>query len=362
MNLERDLAETLQHAYGDARPSADLRLRILGSTSAAEARTATRGRLGVALTGIAAVLLLAALMPSLVWPAATTTAPAGSTAPAVLAHHARGDISFDYPASWKFADDLGVTSSVDLFTGFAPTACAAPDSILSSLPGDAVCGRDYMLSPGKVVVRIDKYFVGVPLTVIDPSNPGALASGERYATVGGLPAIFSGGPIGSGAAEMLDWTLSAPGQPDYRLAVHAEFRGPGADLIRSEVESMVASIRYATAIPVLDPSDGPAVATSWLEQKRASDPAYACFPDVPGGARTASVMVLPFGNPLTKPLPVSCTIQVAPTAIGLWKVTLTATWQSSADRTAGDSVTIAWLAADGREYAVQPAQDPLASP
>jgi hypothetical protein len=125
---------------------------------------------------------------------------------------------------------------------------------------------------------------------------------------------------------------------------------------------MVASIRYAAAIPVLDPSAGPAVAASWLEHKRASDPAYACFPDVPGEARTASVMVLPFGNPLTKPLPVSCTIQVEPTAIGLWKVTLTEIWQASGDRTAGDLVIVGWLAADGREYDVQPAQDPLASP
>jgi hypothetical protein len=360
MNLEQDLAEALHGAYGSARPSADLRARILSGGRAAPARTAMRGRVGFGLAGIAAVLLVVALLPSLAVPAATAPARTMSAPPTALAHHSRGDISFDYPASWTFTDGLGVTSDVDLWTGFAPAACAAPDSILASIPVDAVCGRDYMLSPGMVVVDVYKYFVGVPLTVVDPSDLAALASGETYTTVGGLPAVFSDEPTPSGAAEMLDWTLSAPRQPDYRLGIHAEFRGPGADRIRSDVESMVASIRYNSSIQALAPSAGAPVAAGWLARLRASDPAYACFPDVPGTTHTASVTVLPFAQPLTEPLQVSCTMEVEPTAIGLWKVTLTATWRTSTGGATGVDTMVGWVAPDGTQYALQPAQDPLA--
>ena len=50
---------------------------------------------------------------------------------------------------------------------------------------------------------------------------------------------------------------------------------------------------------------------------------------------------------LRKPLPVTCTTEIEPVPIGLWKMTLTESWTAASDRSAGSLTTTIWLAPDG---------------
>jgi hypothetical protein len=355
MNLELELSEALHCTLDLAQPSADLHGRILARAVAQ--RRSPRPRLRLALAGLTAAVAILVVIPFVI--GLRSSGPEADTTAVQLAHHSRGDLALDYPESWKVKDDLGITSDLQLWTGTDPVSCGAPESILATVPNDARCGSDYMLAPGQVIVRISKYFVGVPLTAIDPNDPRALEPGQRYVTVGGMPAIFEDVVMpDSTAAESLDWVLSAPGQPDYRFSVHAEFRNPTADSLRAQVEAVVASIRYTTSVPALDSAAGPALLSTWLDKVRAADPAYACFPDVPGTFAAATVTALPFESELTKPLPVTCSTTIEPTAIGLWKVTLTESWIAAGDRSAGSLTTIGWLNPDGTQNALQPAADP----
>jgi hypothetical protein len=79
----------------------------------------------------------------------------------------------------------------------------------------------------------------------------------------------------------------------------------------------------------------------------ASEFVRAAFPSVPGATAAATVTQLPGLSALHEPLAVSCVSEIEPSAIGLWKVTLTGSWTAASDRTAGSLTTILWLSADG---------------
>jgi hypothetical protein len=176
---------------------------------------------------------------------------------------------------------------------------------------------------------------------IDPSDPSGLDGGGQYVTVGGLPAIFVDG------GNTLDWSLPMPEQEIGRYSIHVEIKGPGADLMRAQVMALVASIQFDPPVPVLNPADGPRFAAAALAQVRAQDPAFACFPDVPGTTATATVTQLPMLAKLNKPLPVACGMEIQPTSDGRWKITLVESWTAASDRSAGSMTVIQWLAADG---------------
>jgi hypothetical protein len=78
-----------------------------------------------------------------------------------------------------------------------------------------------------------------------------------------------------------------------------------------------------------------------------TDPAYGCFPDEAGTSRQATISSMPFGPSLDSPVPVTCSVAISPTDIGVWRLDLRISWEASESRHAGSNVTTEWLAPDG---------------
>jgi hypothetical protein len=338
MNPEERLSQTLHATHDAARPSPDLTDRIVERVSVGGGRT-VRANVRIALAGMAVLVMVLALVPLAVNLRSNGPPSDGTVGP--LTHWDGGGLAFAYPASWSAKPDVGVTSNVVLWTGRGLVDCTAPT------PGAVQCGPR-PVDPGQVIVEVSKYFAGAPLAIIDPTDPSALTPGEKYVTVGGLPAVLQDVSPDSNSRTTLDWQLSVPGQLYYRYSIHAEFKNPGVDQMRAQVEALVASVRYDPPAPVLGSANGPPFAARWLDQTRTSDPAFACFPDVPGQIATATVTRMPFAQ-LVKPLPVTCGTAVEPVPIGLWRIVLTESWTADSDRTAGTLTTTVWLNPDGTE-------------
>lgn len=365
MNPEERLSDALHDTLDGARPSPDLEDRIVERVAVVGRRT-VRSNIRVGFAGMAALLLVVAVVavavglrsnagpgsagssatlaepiPTYVPTASSSPAPAGS-----LAHFDQDGLAFDYPASWKTSvsglnmhyitilDFLGTGSGLATCTAITP---GPSDKFISS----EECGASLTVDAGQVMVELSSQDGPPHPGPIDPSDLKALAAGQKYVTVGGLPAIFED----SGAT--LDWTLSVPGQLISEYYIHAEIKGPGDEQMRAQVEALVASIRYDPPVPVLDPSDGPRIAAIGLAKARANDPSFDCFPSVPGATATATILQFPMYSAMHKPLPVTCTTAIEPVAIGLWKMTLTESWTAASDRSAGSLTTTIWLAADG---------------
>ena len=362
MNPEERLAEALHAALDAGRPSPDLAGRIVERVSASgrrSVRSSTR-----MLAGIAALVLVVALVPlaislrsnggpSIPAPSAsagsmTPTAPTGT-----LAHFDRDGLAFDYPASWTASVSgfnmhyITILDFLGTGTGLATCTAITPGPAEPSLEGTE-CGAYLHVGSEQVAVELSLQDGPPRGGPIDPTNPAGLGSGEKYVTVGGLPATFQDDmESGAGATVALNWTLSVPAQLNSTYAIQAEFKGPGAAEMRAQVEALVASIRYDPPVPVLNPADGPRFAASALAWALSTDPAFSCFPTVPGATATATVTQLPAYPALRKPLPVTCTTDIEPSAIGLWRLTLTESWTAASDRSAGSFTTTIWLDSNG---------------
>lgn len=286
-------------------------------------------------------------------PVSGTSAAASSSQAAGLAHFDGNDLAFDYPATWHVSpSDLNehyITVLDFLGTGSGSAACTQ----ITPGPGDTfingtTCQTDIALGPGQVVVELLRSDGPPRVGPIDPADRSFLGTGDRFVTVGGLPAVAGADtsrPWGSDLA--LTWTLSVPARLISRYLITAYIKGPGVEEIRAQVEALVASIAYDPPVPVLDPADAPRMLAVGLGQARASDPSFACFPTVPDTTESATVTQLPMYSALRKPLPVTCSSAIEAQQIGLWKVTLTESWTAAADRSAGSLLTTMWLAADG---------------
>ena len=65
---------------------------------------------------------------------------------------------------------------------------------------------------------------------------------------------------------------------------------------------------------------------------------------------------------LTKPLAVTCSIEIEPVPIGFWRVSLIESWTAASDRSAGSLTTMIWLYPDGTEVGMTGGVGPAASP
>jgi len=363
MNQEERLSQALHATLDTAQPSPELADRIAEGVSI-RGRRAVRFDWRLGFAAVAFIVVIALVPLALVLqpsggssgggPSAKQTSAAPSAQPATsLAHFDRDGLAFDYPASWKASvsglNEHYVTILYFLGTGSGLATCAAitpgpSDQFISGVQ----CGTDIKVGPGQVVVELSRQRGPPGLGPIDPTDPNGLSPGAKYVTVGGLPAI-SGGErtVASDADITLGWTLSVPGEMYGLYMLEASIKNPGADEMRTQVEALVASIQYDPPVPVLNPADGPRIAAIGLAQVRANDPALACFPSDPGTSATTTVTSLSGYPTLRKPLPVTCTTKIEPVAIGLWKLTLTASWTAASDRSAGALATIVWLAPDG---------------
>jgi hypothetical protein len=365
VDLEESGSEATQARPDARRPSPELQGRIVETVSTQRPRT-VKVRWRPRLAAIAAILLIAVLaaiglhlrsdgQPVTGGPTGT---PAGGsvsgTPPAVpagnLAHFDRDGLVFDYPADWQASvsglnehyitilDFLGTGSGLATCTALTP---GPSDQFLSGTQ----CGTDIRVDPGQVMVELSRSDGPGGLGPIDPADPSGIAYGGKYVTVGGLPAIYSEDT--SNAIIALDWILSVPTELISRYRIHAHIKGPGVERMRAQVEALVASIAYDPPVPVLNPADASRIAAVGLEQARAYDAAYACFQAFPGATATATIAQFPGYSPLRKPLPVTCSMEIEPNLVGLWKMSLTWSWTAASDRSAGSLTATMWLSADG---------------
>ena len=266
----------------------------------------------------------------------------GSTVQTETAHLDEWGLAFDYPAGWYVAhpaDNMHVMSVLAfLGTGSGYQVCTPW--------GDTVqCYSDIHLESDQVIVRLSELTtqVGGPFDAADAKwlNPG-----QDLVTVGGLPATYSESTrTGWYESDLaLVWNLSAPGSILERYEIDAYMRGPDVDVLRTEVDRLVASIRYDPAPVKLDPTQGPGVASGTLAELKAAYPDSICYPTALGA--TSQELQLVFGVQLTKPLPVTCTAQIEP-YVGLWKLTITTAWNAAPDRSAGSYTLQLYLTPSG---------------
>jgi hypothetical protein len=286
---------------------------------------------------------------SLIWLATAHPWTGASGAPGQTAggHFDRDGLAFDYPADWSLsASGYQMRESTALdFIGTVPALPICTPSGEGMM--GANCGVDIHPGAGQILISI---FLldgpGLHSDPINPADPSGLYGSQTYVAVGGLPAIFEDQGAGSDA-ETLTWTLSVPGQLRQKYSIRAEIRDPGLDQMRTQVMAVVASIRYDPPVPPLNPADGPRIAAIGLAKARAWNSDFNCFPSATGAAVDATVTRLPGYSDLHKSLPVTCSTEIEPVLVGLWKMTLTESWTAASDRSAGSLTTTLWLSADG---------------
>jgi hypothetical protein len=284
-------------------------------------------------------------------PSAESGAPTSPSADGALTHYSHGGITFDYPAAWH-ASGQELNMHYVTILGYEGTGTGS-DYCTDLTPGPSdvwlsgtECGGHENVGPGQVLVEIAMQDGPPGLGPLDPTDPSRLQPGDRYVTVAGVPAVYSESREGDKLT--LNWTISMPGRIHGVYLITATIRDPGADAMRAQVEALVASIAFDPPVPLLDPADGPRIAAAAVAKEKADGQILACFPAEPGASASAIVTQLPnYGQPLTKPLPATCATSLEPTPIGLWKLTLTLSWTSAADRSAGSASMVFWLDPDG---------------
>jgi hypothetical protein len=354
MNAEERLSDALHSVVGAARPSPDLADRIVERVSVTgPRRVGPIARFGLVAAAVLA-LVAVAMLPLAIGARLNLVAEkshAPTAAPTGLAHFDRDGLAFDYPAAWMATTSgqnmhyVTVLDYIGTGSGLATCVPVTPGPTDQFISGTN-CGANVSVGPGQVVVELMRQDGPPRPGAINPSDPSGLDPTSKYVTVGGLPAIFTEGRS-TDSPVTLDWTLSVPGELSSRYQIHVEMKAPGLDEMRAEVEALVASVQYDPLIPVLNAADGPRIAAVGLAKAAANDQSFACFPKEPGTTVSATVTQFPGYSPLREQLPVTCTTQIVPTAIGLWKMTLTESWTAASDRSPGSLTTTLWLAPDG---------------
>ena len=313
------------------------------------------------------VLFAVAALPDRGGPGPTTGATPGN---ADFATYDEGTFHFTYPGSWAIHTQMPSTS------GFGQVA-----AILGTLPVDPACGDidlacyyQEQLLPGTLTVQIGTANDS-GTTIFDLPR----ASTDRLTTVNGLPAVVSdrGHVVGNydGSDLSIGWQIATPMSPDQVVTVEASIKGPGTDVMRAQVEALVASLAFegpsAATIPP-GPAGaalaGPAAARamSWLDLKVRSlydarpeqETIYRCIPldrwsaatGGSGGALTvrgaAAVSFGPNGR-LGGSEQVSCSGTIEAMGGTYWKLVLTVASGSDSSQPGVWYIETDWLTADG---------------
>ena len=239
-------------------------------------------------------------------------APAPAAGPGGLHHfHAEG-IDFDYPSTWAIHDQLPSSS------GFGQTwAIIGTQPWPSSCgPSDLNCYYEAKLEPGTIAVDVGVSYM--PSTDVDlcsraasgsdvqgrgPDDPVATQTAIRVDGRPTLRTVYAvGGKDFYGSDEWLDWDIAPVGTVDEAYTIHARYRGPGAEAMKSELDTLIASIR-------LTPSQ---IATG-------SDPGADCGAPFPAAAPSPSGTAEAPSTPATgssTPLPSGATPLALPAETG----------------------------------------------
>jgi hypothetical protein len=298
-------------------------------------------------------------------PSSTASRTAGPTpAPSVraggpTATFTGGGITFTYPSTWRLhrTNDVSTMGSTIAIVGTAD---------LSGCGGDIVginCAYAANLEPGQVLV-----FVG---TGASPGGSVQEPPGGFVDFVDGMPAVVTTlGPIPQNHQdEGRAWQIGMPRVVDNWYVVDGSYRGPGIDALRDEVDALTRSIRFDVPAPSL-PTDAAsidalvAIALDALDRgARESNYStyYACFPRQVGSSEPTVIEDGP-GGPLVGPIRVTCAVSMKAEAVGLFAMTLAASWEAGPGYAAGTYREIVHVAADGELGSMQSFNDTFFPP
>jgi hypothetical protein len=346
---------------------------------------------------IAAVLALAAVaLPWLIGPrsgvsggggdnAATpspTPEPTPTTVP--LAHTQNWNLTFDYPAAWTLTDRDPAASSLDSFSptlgspvamGFIGTGSAQQEcSQKGTASRMSTCTTTWSLPDGTIVLRF-----GVSPVLAISTDPayiwtsreaiaGSDIPGAEALTIDGIPARFAKNdsdvvPYSAekvpGATEVLWWGLPRPLPRQGAYTIVAAINGPNEAELEAQAKALVESIHFVPE-PTMLPTDPAALAqarqpallkyfdTMATYADDEHNHSYDCFPRTVGASRQANIIQSLNANPMTKPLPVTCTtVSMEPNAMQGWTVVLKQTWLAGPDYPAGELDVHSYTMTDG---------------
>ena len=398
-NLEDLLRERLNTGSSGPLPSPGFEDRVRSSLTPRSSGGRRRARLVRAMVGVAAILALAAV--AVPWMAAprrdangvgsespsATPSPTSSATPARLAHAEKWFLSFDYPSDWTVTDRSIAAATGGLNTGDLTSGepsvfglvgnNGADEQCLPNPPAHVyACTTKWSLGAGTIAMRFEvapriglaprpSYLWTGREAVEGPEIPGAEAL-----MIDGLPARFAKSPTDAvpystetvpGATEVLWWGLTSQQQFSFGYSIVAAIEGPNVAQLEAQAKALVAGIHYVpeTAMLPTDPVAFDQVRQAVLEraltqQKDASatnkdlSHAWDCFPTVIGASATAVITHTPITNPLTRPLPVTCTLEsMVPTVMQGWTLTLSQSWVAGSDYGAGTANTVLQMSGDG---------------
>jgi hypothetical protein len=354
------------------------------------------------MVGVAAILALAAV--AVPWMAAPrghaaggvsespsttpepTLAPPPSATPVRLAHAQKWFLSFDYPSDWTVTD-RNITAATNGLNsqsqaqgnpsvfGFLGNGTASEECVPNPPVLLYTCTTTWSLGPGTVAFRFEiappwPYHTDSAWTA-QRAVTGTDIPGAEALTIDGLPARFAKSTTDaipfstemvSGATEVLWWGLTSQLQFQFGYSIVAAIKGPNVAELEAQAKAFVAGIHYLpeTAMlptdPVaLDQVRQAALETALADQKRTmaankdQNHAWDCFPTVVGESRKATITQTPSTNPLTKPLPVTCTVEsMVPTVMQGWTVTFSQAWDAGQDYPAGKATVVMQMTGDGK--------------
>ena len=259
-----------------------------------------------------------------------------------ITFHGSG-ISFDYPSTWDVAESHTAFSmgSIIAIVGTANLAACGD-------PVDVNCAYAANLEPRDLRIVIG--------TGASPGSSIEEPPGGFTATIDGMPAIATdSGPIPQIDQEKgRSWQIGMPGVVDNWYTLDAAMRGPGLDDLRAQVDALARSIRFDQHPPPLptDPAEVDAVvgrAVQALDRNaRTNDRSdyYGCFPRKVGESDPIVIEDGP-GGPLSGPIQVRCAVSVERSPVGLFKMTLAASWDAGPGYAAGTYRQIAYVNGDG---------------
>ncbi|MGZ6300484.1 MAG: hypothetical protein ACXWMN_08350 [Candidatus Limnocylindria bacterium] len=307
--------------------------------------SASAARRGVPWVALLVLLAACSVTPK---PSPTAAGMVGSPSPTAqasgLARFTHDDWSIEYPAAWRYFPISGFVTSFYDVAGYLASTPVDTSQICQTTPNSQSCNeRGYDLPPSNVVITVGGG--GIPMD--DPVAFYDHPSQGTPARVGGMAAVLEEDQLAADRI-VLTWKIARPTAFGNWVQLDADIRGPGEEALRSQVEALIASFHFTPEpTPISnDPAVARPVARKALTQLK-TDSAYACFPDEAGVSRTATITSLPFGPSLTSPQPVTCSVTIAPTNIGFWKLDLDITWDTDRTRKAGANQTVEWLAPEG---------------
>lgn len=202
----------------------------------------------------AAVVAVLVVLGGLWWLAGRAVEPSVGTR-----MYVGNGIALEYPAAWSMNDTgwpSGGFRSVWAVVGTMPWGLC--------LPGDLNCHYQVRLEPGQIEVQLargtllggDVCEIGRTRSDLEGRGPGDPPATGTLMRVGGRPTVVTDYAVGQRDYYLSDewrrWVIAAPGTTSMYYEIDAKYRGPGVATFRSQLDAMIASVRFTDP---LGPSD-----------------------------------------------------------------------------------------------------------